>query len=951
MSNAWLSRSRFSVASSLLALSLVAGGCTSADEVGDRAADKTEQAADSSPSEKAAGEKVADAGAAPRKPVGKYSTAPKDAPAGDARESLSPPGGVLAMPDEVADRFGKAGGVREAEQKAMAQHYYETGKRLFDEQDFSRAYDNLRMAVERDPTLQAATELYYVCGSIVGKREDELRSSIERITQEHKVKVQLTRQEMIRFFEAGEKAFAENDFDQAIRDLERAREMIAWYPYQIDDGKPPFRERSEKMIAEAKRKRNTEELERRDRQEREAVGRARYEEREKLLADTRRVDQMLRQAGDQIQARRYKEAKATARRVLDIEPTNPFAKKLVEYAQQGEHTLTDKGIAERYGEQRWQNELNQEQVSQPHEGQVIKFPEDFQERTKDRRSGIALEGIEEPYWIRNYRKILRERKVTLNFPDVPLQDVILFLQDITGLNFVIGPNVDAAERRISLRLKDIVLENALKIILEQTKLAYIFDRESIIIAEPGTAAGETYFEIYDVSDILYKITDFKASRISLPNPDAPSGGGGGGSLVFDDPAASGGNTISPDVLIEIIKGSTGGDESWGDGTTIEGHRGQLLVTNRRETHQKIADVLENLRRNQGIFVHVETRFIDITNDMLEDVGVDFRGLGGNSGDEISRVANSSFPFGTPLDAFSDIRGGADARDRWGGTDVGGARSGVTPPQTRLNAAGQPTSVPGPNPEPGVDNFVWRTQHIYGGNLGGQVLRGTRLVGGGGLLLQATQLDHWQMNAILHAENETSKVRRLTAPRVTAANREQVYTSVLTQRAYVSDWELLSGGTGLQVVEVADPVVATFQEGVVLEVRPTVSSDRKFVTLDVRPSLATLVNGNIRTILVNLGSLQQAALQVPIGLPEITLEEAFTSVTIPDGGTALLGGFRQISETHQESTLPIVDSIPLIDFFFSRRGEVIESRSLVVLVTAHIVSIRDEESKVFNKSGM
>src|SRR5205807_3577887 len=93
--------------------------------------------------------------------------------------------------------------------------------------------------------------------------------------------------------------------------------------------------------------------------------------------------------------------------------------------------------------------------------------------------------------------------------------------------------VDATERRISLRLKDIVLENALKIILEQTKLTYIFDRESIIISEPGSAAGETYFEIYDVADILYKIQDFSAHRLSLPNPSAPSGGGGGGSLIFD----------------------------------------------------------------------------------------------------------------------------------------------------------------------------------------------------------------------------------------------------------------------------------------------------------------------------------------------------------------------------------------------------------------------------------
>lgn len=39
----------------------------------------------------------------------------------------------------------------------------------------------------------------------------------------------------------------------------------------------------------------------------------------------------------------------------------------------------------------------------------------------------------------------------------------------------------------------------------------------------------------------------------------------------------------------------------------------------------------------------------------------------------------------------------------------------------------------------------------------------------------------------------------------------------TQRAYIADYELVSGGTGFSIVEVADPVVRTTQTGVVLDV--------------------------------------------------------------------------------------------------------------------------------------
>ena len=46
---------------------------------------------------------------------------------------------------------------------------------------------------------------------------------------------------------------------------------------------------------------------------------------------------------------------------------------------------------------------------------------------------------------------------------------------------------------------------------------------------------------------------------------------------------------------------------------------------------------------------------------------------------------------------------------------------------------------------------------------------------------------------------------------------RVHIAQLTQRAYVKDYELVSGGTGMVVQEVADPVVDTFMEGVVLDI--------------------------------------------------------------------------------------------------------------------------------------
>ena len=41
---------------------------------------------------------------------------------------------------------------------------------------------------------------------------------------------------------------------------------------------------------------------------------------------------------------------------------------------------------------------------------------------------------------------------------------------------------------------------------------------------------------------------------------------------------------------------------------------------------------------------------------------------------------------------------------------------------------------------------------------------------------------------------------------------------VTQRAYIADYELVSGGTGFSIIEVADPVIATNLEGVALDVK-------------------------------------------------------------------------------------------------------------------------------------
>jgi hypothetical protein len=55
-------------------------------------------------------------------------------------------------------------------------------------------------------------------------------------------------------------------------------------------------------------------------------------------------------------------------------------------------------------------------------------------------------------------------------------------------------------------------------------------------------------------------------------------------------------------------------------------------------------------------------------------------------------------------------------------------------------------------------------------------------------------------------------------RIAAQGFGRGYMMQVTQRAYIADYELVSGGTGFSIVEVADPVVQTSLTGVILDVK-------------------------------------------------------------------------------------------------------------------------------------
>ncbi len=799
---------------------------------------------------------------------------------------------------------------------AEAEYHLKLGNDAYEALEYAKAMEEYRKALDINPALEEAREKWARAGMVLGVRSAEVESIRRELTEADRVRKAQRLQDAKLGLEEGRELLQSGDFENAERKYRKVYEELLWFEYPVDITELRQQAKSGIDMAEEAKRRHESDT-------RTRLERAVSVEKEKQLSEEKRIRQqqireLVRRAADYFSLKDYEKGIDACKRILELDPTHRVAKFWLREMQQQE--LDQRKL--RIHRERIENQLltteSIEESAVPYTD-IFVFPEEREWNRIRRREETLQISLEDPDWIRRIKNALESQTLTFAFEQRPLKEVLPFLSDQTGINIISDPAVNTEEFLIDLAAKDMKAMDALNQILTMSGLAYTFKENTLYITEKEKARGDVKFAIYNVTDILNRIRDFEGPTIQLKSRDEDVYGAGGGQqqISFTGGLEEEGGPLDPDALIELIREGSGGDEAWGEDNTIEHHKGQLLVNATTEIHKSIQTTLESLREDSDLFVVIEARFIDVNDDFLEDIGIDSRALGAGSN------------FGTP---FANILNDNSTS----GNDIGFVKTGSPVRDVTLIM--------------GQDRWAGRIQHIVDGFTG--LVQGTSLQGGpgslSGLTIQATWLEPFQINVIIRAVQEKLDVRQLTAPIITAHNGQRVYVSVITQRAYIADYELVSGGTGFSIIEVADPVVQTFQEGVILDVDPVISPDKKYVTLDVRPTLASLIGGIISTIQISLGSFTNVAFQVPIGVPEISLQQSFTSVTVPNGGTVLLGGFKSLLDARFKSYLPILGKIPIIRNLFRRQAKLLEKRSLVILITARIVDLRADERNRYNE---
>ena len=355
-----------------------------------------------------------------------------------------------------------------------------------------------------------------------------------------------------------------------------------------------------------------------------------------------------------------------------------------------------------------------------------------------------------------------------------------------------------------------------------------------------------------------------------------------------------------DIIQETIEPDTWYDAG-GEGTIREFSGNQLIVWQTPEVHEKVKDFLDEMIALIGQQVAIETRFLLVDENFLEDIGIDTNIARLNTGwNKINKESDDPGLLTFGSDAFESYEA-TEAKDTGISSTLASAASATL-------AVGNPAAA-----------FLFS----YGG-----------------------PLDDLQVNFVVRATQMHANSKTLTAPKLVVLSGESGTISVMKNRPYVSgvSFSSDSGPVGDTVapetiaVNYLEQEIDQLQTGIMMSVTPTITADKKYVILRIMTSLNDLLDAGLDN------SLKYSV----AGKPEtVTWEEPVTEntsiqtrVLVPDQGTVLLGGLTLTAEKEIESGVPILSKIPILNRFFSNRSEVKDKQILLVLVKPTII-LKDE----------
>jgi type II secretory pathway component GspD/PulD (secretin) len=375
------------------------------------------------------------------------------------------------------------------------------------------------------------------------------------------------------------------------------------------------------------------------------------------------------------------------------------------------------------------------------------------------------------------------------------------------------------------------------------------------------------------------------------------GGGMGMGMDFERP-------MREFNLVNIVQEATE-IENWyeggGEGTIVPYEGKKLVVKTTPEIHKKVGELLADMRKALGQQVAIEARFLIVSENFLEDVGIDFE-FAFDPGMDWTRIA---------------IRQGHSEATRPGGTKVPGSFGGGS------GSLGSSLGLELGGPAPG-------TPFKY-------------------------QIDDLQADLLLRAVQAHKDSKSLAAPKVTVLSGESAMISVETNTVIALPPDISTGiiAPGLSGTTTTESIIPRFEpiiSGTNLNITPIITQDKKHVLLNITTSLQDFLGMKSNSVTTPLPGGEVVTYEQQ--LPETEFSQVYTRVSVPDSGTLLLGGQKISQEVEMEIGVPILSKIPVIGRLFRNRSVVKDQKILLILVKPTIIlqEERDAEASAALEGG-
>ncbi len=492
---------------------------------------------------------------------------------------------------------------------------------------------------------------------VVGEAETLANKESERITREEQDKKKLAedskkkelyeKEQNIRsVFDRAVAYYRSKDYPSSIVEFKKVKEMDSGSQFAsqadsyIRDMQQDMKKSEEKVLLvrmeEAKRARmemereaelNRVELARKEKQK-EAL-RMMFERRLKAKEARDRVTKLadlMDSIIGNIKEKRFEEAESLVNKAMQEFPENEKFKELLHYIDM------QKLKSEEFALKR-ARELTEENMMLDVAKKHL-FPEEKIGSLEKEKKIMPIVKIPE---IRKRLKI----PISVDFKDVGLDYVLNFLSDATGVNIVPSTGIDMGEKKVTIKIKEMPLEDALRYILKSQGLMYRIEEDAVWVATKDEINNEKIdTRVYFLNQGIGRFAEFAVETGSVSDKSGKKEGGSSSAQASGE--------------VKTVKNILENSVDWPKDSklTLDERTGALIVSNTPSNLETIENLLYNLDITP-IQVSIEARFLEVAVTDLDDVGVDWKlnsmwGMNkNNSGNSVYGVAqNSGVNFST-----------------------------------------------------------------------------------------------------------------------------------------------------------------------------------------------------------------------------------------------------------------------------------------------------------------